>query len=319
MRQHKLDKARSCKLFYRAPVGYVRISSEEMVLDPDPQVQAVVRLIFAKFVELGSCRKLLHYLRTNKILTPVRSHSDSPAGQLQWHSARPDTLYAMLHHPIYAGAYVHGRIRLDPQHKIPGRSNGQSLLPWEQWKVLRKDALPAYITWEQYLDNQHQLSANHGVSDPGELPHEGASLVEGLVFCGHCNRQMQIENRIRAASPRFLCRRDAKSNGDLQHSSVEVRLVDELVGRQVLESLQPIGLRSRLKERGNHAPMHRQPANQGYSSVWESILALATEIPALWNAPFTTFADRQIIIRQLLERIVIDIHENTENVMVALH
>ena len=80
-----------------------------------------------------------------------------------------------------------------------------------------------------------------------------------------------------------------------------------------------IGLRSRLKVEGNHSHMHRQPANQGYSSVWESILALATEIPALWNAPFTTFADRQIIIRQLLERIVIDIHENTENVMVALH
>jgi hypothetical protein len=381
MQQGKLDKARRCKLFYRVPVGYVRLSSEEIVLDPDPQVQAVVRLIFSKFVELGSCRKLLQYLQTNEIDIPERLRSDSDVGQLHWHSAKPDNLYAMLHHPIYAGAYVHGRIRRDPNLKIIGKPRGgRILLPWEQWKVLRKDALPAYITWEQYLDNQHRLSANQAAADPAEFPPEDASLVEGLVICGHCNRRMRVETSVQPSPPYFLCRHDAKTDGTGRYSSVEVRLVDELVSRQVLESLQPIGLRLSLKEREEQSRRHKRlpklllagerhtiaptkrldrwlnaeerdgqaivhemiqsgkstlqeekllweessssrerQAQRGYSSVWESMLALATEIPALWITPSTSFADQRFIIRQLLKKVVIDMLRNTEDVAVLLH
>ena len=67
----------------------------------------------------------------------------------------------MLHHPIYAGAYSHGRQRIDPRRKVPGRrSTGRTTVPMEEWDVLRKDDLPAYITWDRYLANQERLEQN---------------------------------------------------------------------------------------------------------------------------------------------------------------
>ena len=47
-------KARRGELAIGLPTGYVRRASGEAVLDPDEQVQTVLRLIFAKFAELGT-------------------------------------------------------------------------------------------------------------------------------------------------------------------------------------------------------------------------------------------------------------------------
>ena len=64
----------------------------------------------------------------------------------------------------------------------------------------------------------------------------------------------------------------------------------------------------------------QQGQAKGLSSTdRETILALASDIPALWNTTSTTFADRQAIIRYLVERVVIKIHGETEVVDVTIH
>jgi hypothetical protein len=50
----------------------------------------------------------------------------------------------------------------------------------------------------------------------------------------------------------------------------------------------------------------------------KAIMALAENIPALWNAPTTTFADRQRIVRQLLDQVVVHVQGATERVDVTL-
>jgi DNA invertase Pin-like site-specific DNA recombinase len=50
----KQAKARRGELAIALPTGYVRRPSGEAALDPDEQAQTVVRLIFAKFAELGT-------------------------------------------------------------------------------------------------------------------------------------------------------------------------------------------------------------------------------------------------------------------------
>jgi hypothetical protein len=50
-----------------------------------------------------------------------------------------------------------------------------------------------------------------------------------------------------------------------------------------------------------------------------TIRQLATAIPALWQAPTTTSADRQAIIRQVVERVVINVHGESERVDVQIH
>lgn len=56
-RQHKAARA---ELFQRVPIGYVKLPNGQVALDPDEQVQAVVRLVFDKFDELGSVYALWH-------------------------------------------------------------------------------------------------------------------------------------------------------------------------------------------------------------------------------------------------------------------
>lgn len=51
----------------------------------------------------------------------------------------------------------------------------------------------------------------------------------------------------------------------------------------------------------------------------ESIRALAADIPSLWNATTTTTAERQTIIRQLLDEVVLSVEGDSEQVRVELH
>jgi hypothetical protein len=47
--------------------------------------------------------------------------------------------------------------------------------------------------------------------------------------------------------------------------------------------------------------------------------ALASDIPALWQAPTTTIADRKEIVRCLVDRVVVAVQGNTEHVDVTIH
>jgi hypothetical protein len=51
----------------------------------------------------------------------------------------------------------------------------------------------------------------------------------------------------------------------------------------------------------------------------EAIRRLSSDIPALWHAPTTPSVDRQAIIRQLLERVIVTVVDDTEKVNVELH
>ena len=49
------------------------------------------------------------------------------------------------------------------------------------------------------------------------------------------------------------------------------------------------------------------------------IESLAQDIPALWDAETTTAADRQLIVRQLIERVLVTVIKDTENVQIEVH
>jgi len=51
----------------------------------------------------------------------------------------------------------------------------------------------------------------------------------------------------------------------------------------------------------------------------DAIRRLATDIPAVWQASTTTAADRQAILRQLIQRVVVTVQGETEQVDVQVH
>ena len=62
-----VHKAERGELHIAPPLGYERPPSGEVVLDSDEQVRGVIQLIFDKFDELGSARRVLVYLVRNNI------------------------------------------------------------------------------------------------------------------------------------------------------------------------------------------------------------------------------------------------------------
>ena len=80
----RLNKAKRGELILDVPCGYVKLPGGGVALDPDEQVQATVKLVFDKFDELGSCRRLYRYLVRNKIRLGIRVHRGPRRGQLEW-------------------------------------------------------------------------------------------------------------------------------------------------------------------------------------------------------------------------------------------
>lgn len=54
------------------PTGLVHVGHDQVVKDPDLQVQRTLDLVFARFTTLGSCQKVLRSLRDDGVLLPRR-------------------------------------------------------------------------------------------------------------------------------------------------------------------------------------------------------------------------------------------------------
>jgi DNA invertase Pin-like site-specific DNA recombinase len=111
MYQGKLNKARRGELLGTPPIGYLRLAAGEWVIDPDEQVQAVVRLIFDQFDREATLLGLLRYLLHHQVRIPVRVAGGPNRGQLEWRRPNRATLLNLLRHPGYAGAYRFGHRR----------------------------------------------------------------------------------------------------------------------------------------------------------------------------------------------------------------
>jgi hypothetical protein len=144
----RLNKARRGELFARAPIGYIKVSSERLEMDPDEQVREVIRLLFDKYDEFGTAGAAFRYLIRNDIRLGFRPSRGPNRGELEWRRPVLLTVLRILHNPIYAGAYAYGRRPRRPIRTATGaHTTVGGWVPMERWQVLKLDCLPAYITW----------------------------------------------------------------------------------------------------------------------------------------------------------------------------
>jgi DNA invertase Pin-like site-specific DNA recombinase len=371
--QGKRNKAARGELFLSAPIGYVRGLSGELMLDPDEQVQAVVRRIFDTFAARGSVRQVLAQLIRDGVRLPIRARSGANRGQIEWRDAVPATVYNILRHPIYSGAYCYGRSRSDPRRKVPGRPlSGRVRVPMDEWAVLLHDMLPNYISWDQYKSNQERLRQNRSSFETSGAPRQGSALLGGLAICARCGWRMYVSYRGRPEAPRYVCHKNNPPRPDQPRCpSVSSRTIDAVVSQQLLAALGPAALelslsaatglqheadqrdrdwQLRLERAGYQTERtHRQydaaePENRLVARElerrWEEalraeqrlqeeyarfrsgcareftgadrerIMALASDIPALWATAGP--ADRQAILRHLVEGVEIEATEHSE-------
>jgi excisionase family DNA binding protein len=236
MNEAKRAAARRGELRVPLPVGYVHDEDGNAVIDPDEEVAAAIRDVFAAFAATGSAYGVAGAFAGRRF--PRRAYGGTWAGQLRWGRLTHSRAAGILRNPAYAGAYVFGR-RRSKQVVSPDGAVRSSVteLPREQWEVLIRDHHPGYISWEDYLANEAKLAANR--TNAGERPpREGTALCQGIVFCGACGRSMQVRYQDRL--PRYEC---GHSRADHVATplcgSVRADTVDVVAARALLAAVAP--------------------------------------------------------------------------------
>jgi DNA invertase Pin-like site-specific DNA recombinase len=197
MVEARWNKARRGEAFTIPPAGY-ELNECQLELSSDETVQAAVKRVFAKFDELGAARQVFMWWREEGLPFPVRRTS-ARGHPVIWLPVAYDMVLRMLHHPVYAGAYVFGRSetrrQLDPESQRVELV--RSFRRPDAWPVLIRDHHPAYITFEKYLQNQERMRGNMVMGPVTDDSHRGAAregkaLLQGLLRCGHCGRRMYV-------------------------------------------------------------------------------------------------------------------------------
>lgn len=246
----RINKAQRGEMFHGVPMGYVILPSGTVEFDPDEQARDVVQMTFEKFEEIGSLYGVFHWLLRNDILMPIRIRTGAKKGQLEWRRPSIATLSQLMRHPIYAGAYAYGRRPVDPKNRhIPGRGY-RPWVPMDQWKVLLKDRLPAYITWDQYMKNRDRIEQNRSGSESKGVPRKGAALLPGIIICGSCGRHMQPSYHQHGVA-QYACNKRYLEGTDPHCCGMSARDIDELVSQQVLRAIEPAALELSLKAQGD--------------------------------------------------------------------
>jgi hypothetical protein len=108
----------------------------------------------------------------------------------------------------------------------------------ERWKVLHKDRLPAYITWERYLQNRERIKQNRNQFNCPGAPRSGVALLAGILICGGCSRRMQPLYHAHGKA-QYACSHRYLEAVQPRCPGLAARAVDDLIAQQVLRALQP--------------------------------------------------------------------------------
>lgn len=237
-----INKARRGELFHSVPLGYILLSKYEVVFDPDEQARSVVHQVFDKFAEVGSIYRTFRWLATHKISLPMRLHSGPRKGELDWRRPTLVTVRNVLTHPIYAGAYAYGRFEYDHKQTYcsPEGKRKRRLKPIEEWEVLIKDCLPAYITWGHYVENQERINHNRQANGSLGVPRKGKALLTSMLVCGKCDWKMNV--KYAKSVPYYVCQSHLLRGTEKTCTGLCSAQIDELVMTQVLKALEPAAL-----------------------------------------------------------------------------
>jgi DNA invertase Pin-like site-specific DNA recombinase len=245
-----LSKARRGELKTRLPTGFVYDHNDQVIIDPDQQIQQSIRLFFDIFQRTGAAFATVKAFATDDMKFPCRMHLGPDKGQLKWQRLTSGRALSILNNPRFAGAYYYGRQR--SRINVDG-STTYFQVPRDQWLVLIKDAHPGYITWQQYEENLQRMRQNaiaYNNIDRKTPPREGPCLLQGLAICGKCGQRMTIRYKYQRKGriePAYLCQRHRIERWESSCQYIPGAAIDEAIGKLLLESVTPLTLEVALQ------------------------------------------------------------------------
>jgi len=234
------SKAQRGEYRFMLPPGLCWSEAGKIEIDPDEHVAGAVRLVFAKFRELGSARQVFLWLRSADLKMPVVLRNVD-VYKLIWKAPAYHSVMQILHSPLYAGAYAFGR-RAQRTRVIDGRARKANGIrkPREEWSVLLRDQHPAYISWQEYEDNQRLLLENAHMKKncARKSARGGRALLTGLMRCGRCGRMMRVfYGQAKGNAHRYQCRGDDAHVGAGLCIGIGGVRIDRAVALQILEAV----------------------------------------------------------------------------------
>lgn len=385
IRQRSLEAIRSKasrgELEYALPIGLVWTHHGKIELDPDRRVQKAIRLVFRRFIELGSARQTLLWFRSEKVALPALRHGQF-GREIRWAIPVYSTILKFLQNPLYAGAYVFGRRETRTQI-VDGRARKSDghLKPIGQWMVLLRDHHPGYISWQQFERDQLVLEENaHMKSGAQKAGRGGRCLLAGLLRCRRCGRMLHVGyTGVESSAGRYFCRGAHLNHGTGRCISFGALRPDQAVATEVLRAVEGSAIEAALQaadrlamqdadQRGaleaelEQARYEARLAARRYEAVdpeqrlvagelearWNgalariqeiegkldslekrkpirrapdraALLALAQDLPAVWNARSTDARLKQRLVRLLIQEIVADVDEGTSEMVLTVH
>ncbi len=239
-----MNKARRGELRIRLPVGFVYDRQNQVLLNPDKQVQESIRLLFETYTRVGSTFRTVRAFHEQGLKFPMCVHGGPSKGEIVWREMTVSRVNEVLHNPRYAGAYCYGR-RKQRRNHLEGRVHVQ-YSPREEWHSLIPNAHEGYITWEEYEQNQKTLTANsRGGRNRGKYPaREGPALLQGLAMCGRCGKSMTVRYHHRRGrlSPDYVCPGKEQRLAKPVCQSIPGQSIDDAIGELLLEVVEPCAL-----------------------------------------------------------------------------
>jgi DNA invertase Pin-like site-specific DNA recombinase len=257
LRARMLDAARSKahrgELRLSVPFGYIWHREAGLGFDPDIRLQEVIRLIFARFRELGSARQVLLSMKAEQIHFP-RPADEGRMTNFVWQPIRYRNVISVLKNPFYAGAYVYGKSekRTSIVEGRARRTYGHHK-PAGTWDVMIKDHHDGYIGWEEYERNQKQLALNaYGRTDGPKSGRGGKALLSSLLTCARCGQRLSVSYRGSPIS-QAVYRCDKGNLAGLPRCMIfGAPKIDMAVGRELLRAVEPLAIEAAIEAERMH-------------------------------------------------------------------
>ncbi len=239
-----INKARRGELRLQLPVGLTYDIDDNVVLEPNQRAQDAMFFLFDTFSRTGSACATVKEFRQRGLKFPRQPHSGPSKGLLLWGELVHSQVLRTLHNPRYAGAFVYGRRR--SCKNLEGKTSIQ-LVAQDQWQVVLRDVHEGYISWEVFESNQRRLLENaqsHGQDRRRSAPREGPALLQGLVLCGKCGRQMTVRYKSvkKHLVPCYICQAEGIKTAQPICQHIVGGSVDESVGEMLVEVMRPMNL-----------------------------------------------------------------------------
>jgi excisionase family DNA binding protein len=247
MHDAKHGKALRGDLRISVPTRYIWHREVGLGLDPDVRVQEAVRVVFARFRQLGSARQALLSLAAEQMHFPRPSDGKTMVS-FDWTPIRYRNVISILKNPFYAGAYaygksekrtalVDGRVRTTYKHRKP----------FERWEAIIRDHHEGYIQWDEFERNQKLLAANaYGKAGGAKSGRGGRALLPGVLLCGGCGARLVVAYSGHYSSPIYRCERPNQRLGRRRCMTFGAKRVDIAIGRELLLAVEPLAIEAAL-------------------------------------------------------------------------